>query len=239
VYRDPKKHELLEYQMANSEQSPAKKGKKAILNHDFLTNEYQQAMMAALCLAPGLVKKPMEVLHLGTGAGIMPMFLNQQFGDNISKITTLDNNEAMLKVAEKYFGFQPTGRIESLCEDAHAFVGSCKSKYDLIIMDINYTEEDKNISPPWKFLEVDFLQRLVDLGSEHCLVALNVLYYSKDAKKKVFDNINAIEGTDQKAIFESSDNNKVFFLAKGATITLQDCPENTKALEGMLKAWNN
>jgi spermidine synthase len=75
VYRDPKKHDIKTE--AKSEQAPVKKGKMAILNHDFLTNEYQQAMMAALFLAPDLVKKPMNVLHLGTGAGIMPMFLQQ------------------------------------------------------------------------------------------------------------------------------------------------------------------
>ena len=79
--------------VANSEQAPAKKGKTAILNHDFLTNEYQQAMMASLFLTPDLAKKPMNVLHLGTGAGIMPMFLQKQFGDQIEKITTIDNSE--------------------------------------------------------------------------------------------------------------------------------------------------
>jgi ubiquinone/menaquinone biosynthesis C-methylase UbiE len=62
-------------------------------------------MMTSLFLNPNLVNKPMNVLHLGTGAGIMPMFLQQQFGDQIEKITTIDNSEDMLKIAEKYFGF--------------------------------------------------------------------------------------------------------------------------------------
>ena len=82
-------------------------------------------------------------------------------------------------------------------------------------MDINYTEEDKNISPPWKFLQTDFLQKIVDMGSENCLIALNILYYSAEAKKKVFDNILALKNIDKKCMFESSENNKVFFLAKG------------------------
>lgn len=41
VYRDPKKHEISDDILANSEQCPSKKGKKAILYHDFLNNEYQ------------------------------------------------------------------------------------------------------------------------------------------------------------------------------------------------------
>ena len=97
----------------------------------------------------------------------------------------------------------------------------------------------KNISPPWKFLETEFLQKIADLGSENSLVALNVLYYSTDAKKKVFDNINAIKNVDKKCMFESSENNKVFFLAKGSNVSLEDVPENIKCLENMLKAWKN
>jgi len=40
VYRDPKKHEIDPTHLANSEVCPSKKGKKAVLNLDFLTNEY-------------------------------------------------------------------------------------------------------------------------------------------------------------------------------------------------------
>jgi hypothetical protein len=105
-------------------------------------------------------------------------------------------------------------------------------------MDINYMEDDKSISPPWKFLETSFLQKLVDLGSETCLIALNILYYSNESKKKVFDNINALKA-DKKCMFESSENNKVFFLTKGSNISLQEVPENVKSLENMLKTWKN
>ena len=216
--------------------------------------------MAALMMVPNLTQKPMDVLHLGTGAGIMPMFLKQQFGENLGKITTIDNSENMLKIAEKYFGFQNGGKIESLCEDAYEYVNKSKGlkidlndkknsqnikinynaeKFDLIIMDINYTEEDKNISPPWKFLETEFLQKICDMGSENCLIAFNILYYSADAKKKVFDNILALKNIDKKCMYESSENNKVFFLAKGSNIKLEDAPENIKSLENMLKSWKN
>lgn len=56
---------------------PKKKGKVAILNHNHITNEYQLAMLAGLFLTPGFGDKPLNVLHLGTGAGIMPMFLKE------------------------------------------------------------------------------------------------------------------------------------------------------------------
>ena len=100
----------------------------------------------------------------------------------------------MLTVAEKHFGFQPGDKIESLCTDAYDFIEKSQEKgaFDLIIMDINYTEDDLKISPPWKFLETEFLQKIVDLANDNALIALNILYYSNEAKKRVFDNIKAI-----------------------------------------------
>jgi hypothetical protein len=50
------------------------------------------------------------------------------------------------------------------------------------------------------------------------LIALNILYYSEDAKKRVFDNILSLKNIDKKCMFESEDNNKVFFLVKGASV---------------------
>jgi len=107
VYRDPKKHEIDDHMLANSELCPSKKGKKAVLNHDFLTNEYQQMMLAGLFLAPSIAKdgRPLNILHLGTGAGIMTSFMASQLGEKLGKITTIDLSQDMLKLGQKYFGF--------------------------------------------------------------------------------------------------------------------------------------
>lgn len=40
VYRDPKKHKIDDSLLANSKMCPKKKGKVAVVNHDFLTSEY-------------------------------------------------------------------------------------------------------------------------------------------------------------------------------------------------------
>jgi hypothetical protein len=47
IFRDPKKHELPANLLANSEFGK-KKGKTAIMNVEFLTSEYQQAMLSGL-----------------------------------------------------------------------------------------------------------------------------------------------------------------------------------------------
>ena len=106
VYRDPKKHEIPEHLVANSGLCPKKKGKKAIFNHDFLTAEYQQVMLSQLFRVPSLASQPLKILHLGTGAGLLPMFLVNQL-ENLEKITTVDVSGEMLQVAEKMFGFNP------------------------------------------------------------------------------------------------------------------------------------
>lgn len=48
VYRDPKKHKISDQMLANSALCPKKKGKVAVLNHDYLTSEYQQVMLAGI-----------------------------------------------------------------------------------------------------------------------------------------------------------------------------------------------
>jgi hypothetical protein len=59
----------------------------------------------------------------------------------------------------------------------------------MIIMDVNFTGEDPSISPPWKFLEADFLKALLSLSSEHLFLAINVLCYSEESKKRITDTL--------------------------------------------------
>jgi spermidine synthase len=193
VYRDPKKHEIPEHQFTTSVIAPSKKGKKTVLNYSFLTNEYQQAMLSGLYQANSLAeKKELNILNLGTGAGIMPMFLNCHMKERIKKITTIDINENMLKVAKAHFGFHTEGtNIDSYKVDAYEFINNASNKgeYDIIIMDVNYSDEDKSISPPWKFLETEFLQKVADLAaSESSYLAFNVLYYNDASRKRVMKN---------------------------------------------------
>lgn len=68
-------------------------------NFDFLNSEYQTGMLAGLFMVPNLVKAPLRILHLGTGAGTLPMFIMSQLGERIEQLVTIDINEGILKVA--------------------------------------------------------------------------------------------------------------------------------------------
>jgi spermidine synthase len=68
----------------NSTIAPKKKQRVLVINHDLLCSEYQYAMLSGLCLAPKLVdKQNLRVLVLGTGAGLLPMFLKNQLASKL------------------------------------------------------------------------------------------------------------------------------------------------------------
>lgn len=85
-------------------------------------------MVGGFCLvAEALIarKEPMDMLVCGTGAGILPMFLKNNFNaDQLKSITTVDVNPEMVGLAEKYFGFDAGAGsvINSVIADAYAFL---------------------------------------------------------------------------------------------------------------------
>ena len=82
-------------------------------------------------------------------------------------------------MAKKHFAFDEEA-VDSVLGDAYDFVEKCKDSFDMLFMDVNFTAEDPSISPPWKFLEKDFIQKLLDLSDT--FVTINVLCYSGEAK---------------------------------------------------------
>jgi hypothetical protein len=77
TYRNTKKGTpVREHSKATSSLAPKKKQKALVYNHDLLCAEYQQSMLAGLSLVPLLAPLDhVRVLVLGTGAGLLPMFV--------------------------------------------------------------------------------------------------------------------------------------------------------------------
>lgn len=120
-----------------------------------LSSEYQYAMLAGLSLTPKLSEKPsLRILVLGTGAGLLPMFLRTQLGEKVKELVTVDINPEMIKVAKEFFGFNEDTVVKSVIADAYQFVMEySQPKFDIIFMDINYEEDNLHLSPPLKFLD--------------------------------------------------------------------------------------
>ena len=151
-------------------------------------------------------------------------------------------------MAQKYFGFNPDGqKLISLCEDAYEYIDKSaeKGQFDIVILDINFADEDKSISPPWKFLEPAFLQKLSDMAKpQNAFIGLNILYYTEEARSKVEKNLQEVQNIDNITMMEVEGYaNKLFMLArreeKIATSELLAEPKaNARVLENMLKDWN-
>lgn len=108
VYRNTKNAKDL-FQ-ANSRLYEKKKQRVVVINHDYLCSEYQRAKMIGIGLAPAgfstAEHEKLNFLILGTGAGLLTMFIQSQLHDHINKLDTIDNNPVMLKIAEQQFGFK-------------------------------------------------------------------------------------------------------------------------------------
>jgi tRNA1(Val) A37 N6-methylase TrmN6 len=56
-------------------------------------------MLAGPSLSLRISEKPqVRILVLGTGAGLLPMFLRSQLGDKLAELVTVDINPEVIKV---------------------------------------------------------------------------------------------------------------------------------------------
>lgn len=169
AYRNSKKEGgWPEHIKAHSPIAPKKKQRILVYNHDLLCCEYQYGMLAGPALSLKLAdKEKLRILVLGTGAGLLPMFLRNQLDAKLHEIITVDINPEVIKVAKEYFGFKEDEKLKSVIADAYQYVLDYQvgttpdTKFDMIFMDINYEEDNVHLSPPRKFLTQEFLGKLL------------------------------------------------------------------------------
>ena len=100
--------------------------------------------------------------------------------------------------------------------------------YDIIINDINCVSEDQTISPPWNFMSVEFLAKLLSLSyPDSSYVTMNVLYYDAETKGKVMDIFRQVKSKVSSLYFAEIEGwtNKVFMMANDKTAKKIDIKE--------------
>ncbi|WIO73674.1 fused MFS/spermidine synthase [Porticoccaceae bacterium LTM1] len=104
-----------------------------VLEHpDLLALNYTRMAMGGLFLNP----QPKKVLVIGLGGGILPRTLRDIFPN--TKVTSVEIDPAVVKVAEKYFHFNSDENNIVVTQDARVFVkraGLQNKKFDFIILD--------------------------------------------------------------------------------------------------------
>jgi len=93
---------------------------------------YTRMMMGALYLNP----QPRNILIVGLGGGVLPMALTKMFPG--ARIDIAEIDPAVVKVAQRFFGFNPSPQVQLIEEDGRVFVkraGKSGQRYDLIMLD--------------------------------------------------------------------------------------------------------
>jgi spermidine synthase len=82
-------------------------------------------------LASGL--RPQKLLLIGGGVFTLPMALEASLTD--INIDTVEIDDGLVELAEKYFNFQTSDRVRVINADGRKFLNKNRTKYDMIIID--------------------------------------------------------------------------------------------------------
>jgi spermidine synthase len=119
--------------------------------------------------------KPESILIIGLGGGSIPVTLAEIFPDSSIDIVEID--EAVVRVARKYFNFAETDRMKVFVSDARVYIkraGLQKKQYDFIILDA-FTGD----YIPEHLMTIEFLQETRDLLSGDGVLVANTFSTSK------------------------------------------------------------
>jgi spermidine synthase len=128
-------------------------------------------IMGALYLHPN----PQKILVIGLGGASLPTSFMKILPESEIHIVELD--PAVVRVAKKYFNFQPNAKVQVSEEDGRAFVrraGSRGEKYDLIVLD---AFGDTYI--PEHMMTIQFLQEVKNILKPDGVLASNTFSTSK------------------------------------------------------------
>jgi spermidine synthase len=124
--------------------------------------EYTRAMVAATVLWQ---PQPRRLLVIGLGGGSIPMALAALLPD--AQIDTVEIDPAVIRTAERYFGFRPGPQLRAYAQDGRDFVSAARARgdrYDAVLLDAF----DQDGIPPALFTVAfidDIRQVLTDRGA--------------------------------------------------------------------------
>jgi spermidine synthase len=125
-----------------------------------------------------------DVLILGTGAGVLSTFVHRHFPQ--THITAIDIDSEVVEIGKGAFGFTEDFRLTSLITDARAYVEETYAtnvKYHAILLDISCADPNEMVPPP--DLRSDrFLMQLKDLLVPNGLLMINTIMSNEIALKE-------------------------------------------------------
>jgi spermidine synthase len=179
--------------------------------HD--TFELKFPYTRASFVVPALLdRKPERILFIGLGGGSIPRVMGKYYPD--ARIDIVEIDKEVIRVAKKFFFFEPTPMMNITVMDGRRFLRVCSDYYDII-----YLDAYDDLSIPFHLTTREFLETVKRKLAPDGLVASNIWgprndeFYLCEAKtyKQVFSNlylIDAIE-TNNYIFIAYTDNKKI------------------------------
>jgi spermidine synthase len=142
-----------------------------LLRPQQLVFEYTQMMLAALFLNP----RPTHILVIGLGGGTLPMTLQKLLPD--AQIDAVEIDPAVVRVAQRYFGFREGDRLHVAEQDGRAYIRQAVRSgrhFDLVMLD---AYENQYI--PEHMLTKEFLEEVRSTLEPGGIVAANTFSMSR------------------------------------------------------------
>ncbi len=193
-----------------------------------LVFNYTKLLMSGLLLNP----EPKRILIIGLGGGTMSNTLAQLFPN--SHIDNVEIDEAVIKVARRYFGFYENELVKTYTQDGRIFIKRAllkKQSYDWIILDAfngDYIPEH--------LLTKEFLQEAKGLLSKNGILTANTFSLSE---------LYAHESATYKAVFGDfyqvknlANSNRIILVSRNGFANMASQEKNLKQLAAKLKRYN-
>lgn len=129
-----------------------------------LVLSYTQAMMAALPLSD----HRRRILLIGLGGASMQKFLHDLLPETV--LETVEIDPEVVRVARKFFGFEPDDNQIVHVGDGRTFIENSKEQYDIIFLDAYGPN-----SIPYSLATQEFLEAVRDRLAEGGVVCSNLL----------------------------------------------------------------
>ena len=186
-----------------------------------LVFNYARMVMAALYLNPA----PQRILILGLGGGTLPSAFQRIFAN--AAIDAVEIDPAVVRVARKYFAFEPGAATRVFEEDGRVFVKRMlrtNARYDLIVLDAFDHEYI-----PEHMLTREFLVEVKSLLGERGVLAANTFSVSK-----LYHHESATYSNVFGDFFGLRQNNRVILLRMGGLPSRDEIARNADLLEPKL-----
>lgn len=179
---------------ARLKEAKSRRGKtKKVVDPGFLACQHHIYMGAGVNAVID-TKEEQEIMIIGLGGGALCTFLHHCFPK--LKITAVDIDNAMLKMATEYFNLILDDRMKVEIADGIQFIkdaATCEKKYKAILFDVDSKDTTVGMScPPKQFLELSLLKTVTTCLTEDGLFILNLVSRDKNLKQRAKDELNSV-----------------------------------------------